>query len=106
MHHFHMLHFKQESKTVPNKVVLAMAPGRCRWSAVGATRSEMVLLITLKIVLLKNGVLKLIPIVQTKISEHKRMNMKLSKYSVAHASWSSSKCSSSECCLSSSRCRS
>ena len=80
VHHVHLLLVKKEDKTMRHKMVLAMAGARCRSSAECKTQSEVVLLTSLNIVLLKNGVLNVVSIVQNQIFMLKRIIMKLSKY--------------------------
>ena len=58
------------------------------------------LLITLNTALLKNGVLKLVPIVQNKIFKQKRLKQMLGKCSPEWAASWSSQYSSSKCCSS------
>ena len=76
MHHFHLQHLKKDNKSMRNKMVQAVTPGRNRRPAAGATKSEMMLLTTMDTALLENSVHKLVSIVQSKISEHKRLDMK------------------------------
>ena len=76
MHHFHLQHLKKDNKSMRNKMVQTVTPGRNRRPAAGATKSEMMLLTTMDTALLENSVLKLVPIVQSKVSKHKCLNMK------------------------------
>ena len=103
VHHVHLLLVKKEDKTMRHKMVLAMAGARCRSSAECKMQSEVVLLTSLNIVLLKNGVLNVVSIVQNQIFMLKRIIMKLSKCLPTHASRRSSECSCSRCYSSSSR---
>ena len=59
----------------------------------GKSRLVMMLVTSLDIMLLENGVLNIVSIVQTKIFTLKRFNLELSKCSATHASRSSSECS-------------
>ena len=70
--------------------VLAVAATRCRSSAECKTQSEMELSTSTKIVLLKNGVLNIVPCVQNKIFKLKCISFKLSWCLLTRASWNSS----------------
>ena len=76
---------------------------RCQSSAERKAQSEMMLSTSFNVVLLENGVLKLVSVVHTMMFQQKRFSIKLSKYSAAHANWSGSRCSGSRRCSSNSR---
>ena len=86
MRHFDMLHIYKENKAMPNQMVQAVATRRYRLSTTGESRSAVILLTSLDIlvdiVLLENMLLNIVSVVQTKIFQQRRISMKLSRCSV------------------------
>ena len=75
-------------------MVLAVAGSRCQSSAACNTLSEIELSTSTIIVLLKNGVLFVVPRVQIKIFKLILISIKLSRFWLTLASWCSCEC----CC--------